>query len=109
MFIVQSLSGQIITNYYDNLGRITQTAYPDSCTIYYSYDASGNRLTKKVTNICFTKPKPVITIIGSTIFCSNDSVVLSASGSAPYIWSNGATTQSIVVRQAGQYFVTTNY
>ncbi|HRC33807.1 MAG TPA: hypothetical protein PK736_10230, partial [Bacteroidia bacterium] len=52
-----------------------------------------------------------ITPSGSTTFCNGDSVQLSANNSmSSYLWSNGATTQSIVVKSAGNYSVfITNY
>jgi large repetitive protein len=53
-------------------------------------------------------PLPVasITASGPTTFCQGGSVTLTASAAASYAWSNGATTQSIVVTQAGNYSVT---
>lgn len=42
-----------------------------------------------------------ITVNGSTTICSNDSVELIANPGAAYLWTNGATTQSIWVNQPG--------
>ncbi len=42
-----------------------------------------------------------ITVNGSTTICSNDSVELIANSGASYLWTNGATTQSIWVNQPG--------
>jgi hypothetical protein len=51
-------------------------------------------------------PVAVITPSGNTTFCAGDSVVLTATpGMSSYSWSNGATTQSIVVKSAGNYLV----
>ncbi len=51
--------------------------------------------------------KPSITAGGATTFCSGGNVVLSApAGFASYLWSNGATTESITVTTAGSYTVT---
>jgi uncharacterized protein (TIGR02145 family) len=49
---------------------------------------------------------PTITASGSTIFCQNDSVILTSSSANSYSWSNGATTQSITVLSSGNYAVT---
>ncbi|HEX8409774.1 MAG TPA: hypothetical protein VF883_13010 [Thermoanaerobaculia bacterium] len=50
---------------------------------------------------------PAITPSGPTSFCEGGSVVLSApAGYSSYLWSNGATTDSIVVTQHGNYSVT---
>ncbi len=52
-------------------------------------------------------PQPVVTAFGGTTLCQGDSVMLDAGpGYGSYRWSNGATTQRIVVRQAGSYTVT---
>ncbi len=45
-----------------------------------------------------------LTVNGVTEFCAGESVELSApAGFDSYIWSNGATTQSIIVTEAGNY------
>ncbi len=50
---------------------------------------------------------PVITPNGSTTFCQGGIVNLTATGGlAGYLWSTGATTQTIIASSAGNYFVT---
>lgn len=49
---------------------------------------------------------PTITANGPTTFCQGGSVTLTASSALSYLWSNGATTQSITVSQPGSYSVT---
>jgi hypothetical protein len=51
---------------------------------------------------------PTITANGPLSFCSGDSVTLTASSGTDYLWSTGATTQSIVVHNSGNYSVTVN-
>lgn len=51
---------------------------------------------------------PVITASGPTTFCVGDSVILSANTASNYLWSNGATTQSITVYTSGTYSVSTD-
>jgi hypothetical protein len=51
-------------------------------------------------------PTPTITASGPTTFCQGGSVTLTASPASSYLWSNGATTQSITVNAAGSYSVT---
>ncbi|MFN5430799.1 MAG: FG-GAP-like repeat-containing protein [Cyclobacteriaceae bacterium] len=50
-------------------------------------------------------PTATITASGATSFCPGGSVILTASAGASYLWSTGATTQSITVGTAGNYTV----
>ncbi|MDH7516291.1 MAG: VWA domain-containing protein, partial [Bacteroidota bacterium] len=53
------------------------------------------------------RPKPSINALGPTSFCEGDSVTLVADdGYDEYLWSNGDTTRTTVVRTAGSYTVT---
>lgn len=106
IYSISNLTAQTINYTYDNLGRVTKIAYPDDCTINYTYDASGNRMSSIITNLCFSSPKPTITPSGPIVFCEGDSVTLTSSESANYIWSTGEATQKIVVKKAGSYIVT---
>jgi hypothetical protein len=56
-------------------------------------------------NACAT-PSVSITNSGSATFCSPNTVTLTANGGTRWLWSNGATTQSITVSQSGPYSVT---
>jgi hypothetical protein len=54
-----------------------------------------------------SNPTPTITAGGPTTFCQGGSVTLTSSAGISYLWSTGATTQSITVSTAGNYTVTT--
>jgi hypothetical protein len=55
-------------------------------------------------------PETEVTVSGSMAFCEGDSVVLSVdSRGYPVRWSNGATSDSITVRQSGTYWVEVEY
>ncbi|HVT05503.1 MAG TPA: FG-GAP-like repeat-containing protein [Thermoanaerobaculia bacterium] len=70
-------------------------------------NGSGCSATSQVTTITVTPPPvAMITASGPTTFCAGGSVTLTAPAAASYQWSNGATTQSIVVTQSGTYTVT---
>jgi hypothetical protein len=52
-------------------------------------------------------PQPQIVPSGPTTFCTCDSVILAADKDySSYLWSTGATTKSIVVRDSGTYLLT---
>lgn len=57
-----------------------------------------------VATDCFAS----ITAEGPITFCEGGSVTLTANASSEYLWSNGETTQSIVVTESGNYSVTTS-
>ncbi len=54
----------------------------------------------------YVLPKIDVTITGSQYFCAEDSITLTANNAVSYLWSTGATTQSISVQNAGTYSVT---
>jgi len=101
--------GQNIINQYDNLGRLTQTNYPGGQSISYTYDNAGNRIRSQTIIPCADIPNPVITASGATTFCAGGSVVLTSDAGASYLWSNGATTQTITVSTSGNYSVAVTY
>ncbi|OJV21341.1 MAG: hypothetical protein BGO21_10820 [Dyadobacter sp. 50-39] len=52
-------------------------------------------------------PTPVITADGPTTFCADLSVNLTSTAAAGFLWSNGASTQTLKVTVAGTYSVQT--
>lgn len=62
--------------------------------------------TPVVVTVNSTLPTPTVNASGPTTFCPGGSVTLSSSSGGSYLWSNGATTQSITVSTAGSYHVT---
>ncbi|HEX6915128.1 MAG TPA: LamG-like jellyroll fold domain-containing protein, partial [Chitinophagaceae bacterium] len=70
--------------------------------------ATSNWVAGTITGTCaaFNSPAATISPSGPTTFCQGGSVTLTASSGAAYLWSTGATTQSIIVSTAGSYTVT---
>ncbi|MBG9377461.1 gliding motility-associated C-terminal domain-containing protein [Panacibacter sp. DH6] len=54
-------------------------------------------------------PSPAKSPIFDTAFCSSDSIVLSTTFPAPYTWNTAVQNDSITIKQAGIYWVETNY
>jgi gliding motility-associated-like protein len=83
----------------------------------YSANAAGSyTLTVTTNNSCTATsvatlvtlspiPTATITAGGATTFCSGSSVTLTANAGSTYLWSNGASTQSITVSTSGSYYV----
>jgi hypothetical protein len=69
--------------------------------------SNGCTATSALTTVT-VNPIPVATITasGTTNICSGTSVNLTAPTAGAYLWSNGATTQSIAASLAGAYTVT---
>ncbi|HEV7920806.1 MAG TPA: hypothetical protein VGR02_08465, partial [Thermoanaerobaculia bacterium] len=84
--------------------NVSQTA----TTTYTVTVTSGSCSAQSSKTVTMTTPPAVaITAGGPTTFCAPGSVTLDAgSGFASYLWSTGATTQSITVSASGSYFVT---
>ena len=68
----------------------------DGCT------ATGTSAPVAVTTVSAA----TVTASGPVTFCPGGSVILTASTGSTYVWSNGATSQSITVTQSGNYTVT---
>ncbi len=77
-------------------GNYSVTAFNGTC------EATSTSVTVTVTET----PTPQITVEGSLNLCSGETTILTASGGTSYVWSNGATTNSITVSTAGNYSVT---
>lgn len=93
-------------------GVTTQTIIVDtnailSVTITNADGCSATTASIPVT--VFPAAEAVVTPSGPTTFCSGDSVHLTASSGSAWLWSNGATTQTITVTESGFYVVTINY
>ena len=63
-----------------------------------------SEMTAAYTTNVFADPDTSVAVSGSMDFCSYEDVTLTAASGQSYLWSNGATTQSITVTQAGSYY-----
>ncbi|MEP7163057.1 MAG: GEVED domain-containing protein [Ferruginibacter sp.] len=73
----------------------------------YSFGGSGSCNNVSGNTVFAIPPTPTIsTGGGATTFCQGGSVTLTSTAASSYLWSTGATTQSIVVSTSGNYSVT---
>ena len=97
-----------------NNGQTTQTIVVTQANItpsgVYQYAVLNSSpacfASSKQVKVIFVTPTATITPLGSTALCPGGSVVLQANPGNSYLWSNGATTDTIVVSSAGTYTVT---
>jgi gliding motility-associated-like protein len=93
-----SASGTITVN---NLPQGTNNI---TCT---ATNAQGLPVASNVLSIDITAGLSVsVTTTGNSTICQGDTVTLTASPSGTYLWSNGATTASVAITNAGTYTVT---
>jgi hypothetical protein len=87
--------------------RTISTGIPASSTLSIQFKQNGTATQYRIDDIKLVSvTQPTITASGPTTFCNGGSVTLTASAGTSYLWSNGATTQSITVTNAGSYTVT---
>ena len=72
---------------------------------FYSVNVTANGCTSPSSSINIGQRSISVTASGPTTFCAGGSVTLTASAADSYLWSNGATTQSINVTSSGDYSV----
>ncbi|MDP3461617.1 MAG: ice-binding family protein [Bacteroidales bacterium] len=90
-------------------GETTQSIVVTSSGSYFVTVSNGNNCsaTSLMTIVTvYTLPDAIITADGPLTICEGESVILSSSPALTYLWSNGQTTQSILVETSGDYFVT---
>lgn len=72
----------------------------------YTVTVTQNNCSASTQTYITQHPSPHTTISGNTQFCAGDSTSITATGGDSYLWNTGATTNSIVAHQSGNYSVT---
>ena len=87
--------------------RTITAGIPASSTLSLQFKQNGIATQYRIDDIKLTAAAgPTIAASGPTTFCNGGSVTLTASSGTNYLWSNGATTQSISATTPGSYVVT---
>lgn len=105
---------------YDDNYRLTKVVYSNGTTITYTYDALGNRLSKKVTGASSTTYKVTVsatpsgggTVTGAGTYASGSTVELYANASAGYEfqrWTDGMTDNPRIVTVNGNVSYTAQF
>src|SRR5664280_1208616 len=110
VFIGGTISPGTLTNNQANFPALDCTTHPT--TQYPHSGCSYGDMTDIITDPIYpffqatcTIATPTITAGGPTTFCDGGSVTLTSSAGTTYLWSNGATTQSINITASGTYTV----
>ena len=74
-------------------------------TVTVSNGTCSTTSTPNIVNVISYPSTPTITSNSSTSFCPGGSVTLTSSSAVGNLWSNGLTTQSIIVSSQGSYTV----
>ncbi len=96
------------TSYLWSTGATTQSINVNSTGNYVVTVQNGSScagVSAPLTVTVSSSPAASITANGPTSFCQGGSVTLTASSGSSYLWSNGATSQSISVMTTGNYSV----
>lgn len=96
-------SGTAIWHY-----RTATGAIPAAENLRIRFRQNGTTTQYRIDDVLLRNetPDPTITPDGSATLCEGQSVTLTSSAAASYLWSTSETTQSIVVSVAGSYSVT---
>lgn len=95
-------------NYLWSTGETTQTINVDAAGSYTVTIDDGEGCSAVTSIFVQQSPDetPVVSASAETTFCEGDEIVLTSTEAASYLWSNSATTRSIVVNSTGSYSVT---
>ena len=98
-------AGAGFTSYLWSTGATTQTITASSAGSYNVVVTDGSGCTDRDT-ITIAVNNPTVNLANDTTFCGTGSLTLDAgAGFASYLWSNGATTQTLATSGAGDFSV----
>jgi hypothetical protein len=105
-----TLTSSAADSYLWSTGETTQSivvSTPGNYNVTVYNAALCSNISGNVVVVVNTLPTPTISPSGSTTFCPGGNVTLDAgAGYTSYLWSNGSTSQSIIVSTSGTFDVT---
>lgn len=96
--VSQTVSGA--NTYFWNIGtnNTVINVSPTITTVYTATGTTNNNCSSVISKTIVVNPLPTLNIVSTkTNICTGESNTINASGAASYNWSNGSTTNSIVV------------
>jgi hypothetical protein len=99
-------AGNAGASYIWSTGATTQTVAATTAGSYGVQVTNTNGCIGRDTVVVTVSPLPVVALGNDTSFCAGNAATLNAGNAgATYLWSTGATTQSVTVSAAGTYSV----
>ena len=95
-------SGTTAWQYVTATGSIPATA---NLRIRFLQNGSTTQYRIDDVSLAYMPDTPLVIALGPTNFCTGDSLTLTTANASSYLWSTGATTQSIKVFTSGNYSV----
>ena len=93
------------TSYLWEDGTTTSTYAATVSGLYTVTVTNANGCSATASATVTVNPLPEVAITGNTAICPGGSTILTATGAATYMWSNGSSNASIPVNTFGQYSV----
>lgn len=92
----------------ENITTYSATGLDCSATFFFRVKAVNDNNSSEYTNVASASPRnlaaPAIVVDGELSFCEGGNVELSSeTDNEEYLWSNGATTKSIIASASGAY------
>ncbi len=99
-------AGAGFASYLWNTGATTQTVRTATAGVYVVIVTNADGCAARDTIVVTNNALPVVNLGNDRDICTSDTVTLDAGNAgSTYLWSNGATTQTIKVNLAGTYSV----
>ena len=85
---------------------VSSTPVVQGTTYFASQSTNGCESPTRLSVTPTIYSKATISMVGTSSFCQGETRTITASPASAYLWTNGATTQSITVSESGRYAVT---
>ena len=103
-----TLTAPTASSYTWNTGDNTNTLEVTASGSYYvvAFDEAGcAAVSNSIVVTVVQESAPSVQMVGESVVCQGEEVILSSSPANSYVWSEGSTGQSIVVAESGDYYV----
>jgi len=98
------LKASTATSYLWSTGETTPAIVAKSPGIY-SVTCSYENGCSSSASVTVNQNSVPLSLRGNLFFCENDSTLLTASGAISYLWSTGKKTNTLYIKEAGDYWV----